>query len=106
MAEQGQPCSHGEQAGATSAPLLTTCVALSRPSVLPEPQFLHVKNRGRDSNASQGLVCLPESPGHPIKAAITVIIIVNIIIMTPPNLREPERAIMEFTVLFNKAQLV
>lgn len=48
----------------------------------------------------------PESPGHPIKAAIIVIITVNIIIVTPPNLRAPEQAIMEFTVLFNKAQLV
>lgn len=54
----------------------------------------------------RALCATPESPGHPIEAAITVIIIVNIIIMTPPNLREPERAIMEFTVLFNKAQLV
>lgn len=49
---------------------------------------------------------IPESPGHPIKAAIIVIIIINIIIITLPKLRAPEQAIMEFRGLFNKVQLV
>lgn len=44
-----------------------------------------------------------ESPGHPIKAAIIVITILNI---TLPKLHAPQQAIMEPRVLFNKAQLV
>lgn len=52
----------------------------------------------------RALCAVLESPGHPVKAATIVIIIVTIMTVTLPNPRAPERAITEFTVPFNKAQ--